>query len=89
MKITFLHAPAFYDFRKRNAYYGPISDLIPSTPIFDMYPLGIISLASYLEKMGYKTKVINLAALMLLDKNYDVEARISKIKSDLIAIDLH
>ncbi len=32
--IVFLHAPSVYDFRKRATLWGPISDLVPSTPIF-------------------------------------------------------
>jgi len=30
--------------------YGPVSDLVPSTPVFEMYPMGFTSLSEYLEK---------------------------------------
>lgn len=89
MKITLIHTPAFYDFRKMKKYYGPISDVIPSTPIFDMYPLGFVSLVSYLEKLGHKVEILNLAALMLLNNKFNVEKRLQKLKSDVFAIDLH
>ena len=29
--------------------YGPVSDMVPSTPIFEMYPLGLTTLCEYLE----------------------------------------
>ena len=35
--LTFLHAPSVYDFRRRATLWGPISDVVPSTPIYDMY----------------------------------------------------
>ena len=27
-----------YDFRERSIMFGPVSDMVPSTPIFEMYP---------------------------------------------------
>ena len=50
--LTFLHAPSVYDFRKRATLWGPISDVVPSTPIYDMYPLGFAVLSDYLERHG-------------------------------------
>ena len=38
--IIFLHAPSVYDFRKEFLFYGPVSDMVPSTPVFEMYPFG-------------------------------------------------
>ena len=46
LDMTYIHAPATYDFRERSIMYGPVSDMVPSTPIFEMYPLGLTTLAS-------------------------------------------
>jgi len=89
MKITFIHAPAYYDFRLKKTFYGPISDVIPSSPVFDMYPLGIASLATHIYSAGFDVDILNLAALMLLDPNYDVERKIRSLKTDIVGIDLH
>ncbi|MGQ4914211.1 MAG: TIGR04190 family B12-binding domain/radical SAM domain protein [Candidatus Asgardarchaeia archaeon] len=89
MKLLQIHAPAFYDFRKHYTYYGPISDVIPSSPIFDMYPLGFVSIASHLEKAGHKAEILNLAAMMLMERNYDADKRLQKINADIVSIDLH
>jgi B12-binding domain/radical SAM domain protein len=69
--------------------YGPISDIIPSTPIFEMYPLGFVSMVGYLEQHGYHVRIINLAVKMLKDPNFDVERYISKINAKIIGFDLH
>ena len=31
--IIFLHAPSVYDFRKKPIFYGPVSDVVPSSPV--------------------------------------------------------
>ena len=87
--LILLHPPSIYDFRKRDILFGPISDVIPSTPIFEMYPLGFVSLAWYLEKNGYKVRIINIAMKMLGDKNYDAEKEIASLYPKAFGIDLH
>ncbi|MBN1318330.1 MAG: TIGR04190 family B12-binding domain/radical SAM domain protein [Anaerolineales bacterium] len=88
--VIFLHAPAVYDFRQRATLWGPISDLVPSTPVFEMYPIGLTTLAEYLERSGYRTRIINLAVRMLQSKLFDVEKLLAKLKKPLLfGIDLH
>jgi B12-binding domain/radical SAM domain protein len=87
--LVLVHAPSVYDFRKRSLLYGPISDLIPSTPVFEMYPIGFTTIASLLASNGYKVRFLNLAAHMLADEKYDVERAIKKIDSEIFGIDLH
>jgi len=87
--LVLLHAPSIYDFRKRVRDYGPVSDVIPSTPIFEMYPIGFVSILSELMPLGYRVKIENLAVEMLLDKNFDAEKKIKQIDSDIFSIDLH
>lgn len=87
--LVLLHAPSVYDFRKRTLLAGPISDVIPSTTVFDMYPIGLTSIAGYLEKFGLKVKIVNLANRMISDPNFDVEKKIKSLKTVAFGIDLH
>jgi B12-binding domain/radical SAM domain protein len=87
--IIFLHAPSVYDFRKRSIFYGPVSDLVPSTPVFEMYPFGFTTMANRLDRDGYRARIINLASMMLNDRKLDVEALIGKLRSRVFGIDLH
>jgi B12-binding domain/radical SAM domain protein len=87
--VLFLHAPSVYDFRTRSIVYGPVSDLVPSTPIFEMYPVGFSSMASYLKKHGINARIINLALLMLRDPHFDAAALLRRLRPRLIGIDLH
>ncbi|MCL2333220.1 MAG: TIGR04190 family B12-binding domain/radical SAM domain protein [Candidatus Methanoplasma sp.] len=87
--IVFLHAPSVYDFRKKTILYGPVSDVIPSSPVFEMYPIGFMTISSHLEAAGFRTRIVNLAVQMLQSKRFDVEERIRTLEADVFAIDLH
>jgi B12-binding domain/radical SAM domain protein len=87
--LILLHAPSVYDFRKEFLFYGPVSDLVPSTPVFEMYPFGFMTMATKLHSEGYKVRIINLASMMLNDKGLDVERYISKLDAKVFGIDLH
>jgi B12-binding domain/radical SAM domain protein len=87
--LILLHPPTLYDFRKRPGIHGPISDVVPSTPIFEMYPIGFTSLSEYLERYGLRVRIINVAMKMLKDEQFDVEQLIRKNKPVAFGIDLH
>ena len=87
--LVLLHAPSVYDFRKLPILFGPISDLVPSTPIFEMYPIGFSSIAEHLERNGIRVRIVNLALRMLKDQNFDAERLIAKLKPRAFGIDLH
>ena len=87
--LVLLHAPSVYDFRKLPILFGPISDLVPSTPIFEMYPVGFSSIAEHLERNGVHVRIINLALRMLKDKNFAVEELLAKLHPQAFGIDLH
>ena len=87
--LVLLHAPSVYDFRKRSIMFGPVSDMVPSTPIFEMYPLGFTTMAEYLERRGLRVRIVNLAVLMLNKPDFDVEAYLSKLDPVAFGIDLH
>ena len=87
--IVFLHAPSVYDFRKKPIFYGPVSDVIPSSPVFEMYPVGFMTISSELEAAGFRTRIVNIAVRMLQSDSFDAEECIRKLHADVFAIDLH
>jgi B12-binding domain/radical SAM domain protein len=87
--IVLLHAPSVYDFRESSIMFGPVSDMVPSTPIFEMYPLGFTTMAEYMERHGLKVRIVNLAVLMLNRPGFDVEAAIRGMNPVAFGIDLH
>ncbi|MDD5038088.1 MAG: TIGR04190 family B12-binding domain/radical SAM domain protein [Dehalococcoidales bacterium] len=87
--LILLHAPSVYDFRQKTVLYGPVSDQIPSSPVFELYPIGLTSIAEYLERAGYQVRIVNLAARMLNDRNFNAGALIKRLKAPVFGIDLH
>lgn len=87
--LVLLHPPSVYDFRRMTTVPSPISDLIPSTPVFEMYPIGFTFLGEYLERNGINTRIVNLAQRMLADDKFDVPGFLSKLNPAAFGIDLH
>ncbi|HSL69410.1 MAG TPA: hypothetical protein VK864_04170, partial [Longimicrobiales bacterium] len=87
--LILLHAPSVYDFRNRAGFLGPVSDVVPSTPIFEMYPLGLTTIANRLENEGFNVRIINVAYRMLEDPTYQPETELARLKPALFGIDLH
>jgi B12-binding domain/radical SAM domain protein len=87
--LVFLHAPSVYDFRQHSILYGPVSDLVPSTPVFEMYPIGFTTMAEYLERHGLKVRILNLAVRMLNEPNFEPEPLVAALNPAAFGIDLH
>jgi B12-binding domain/radical SAM domain protein len=87
--LILFHPPSVYDFRQKTILYGPTSDLIPSSPIFELYPIGFTSIAEYLERAGYRVRIVNLAVRMLRDPKFDAEKLVRSLKATVFGIDLH
>ncbi len=87
--LILLHAPSVWDFRKEVILQGPLADVIPSTDEFEMYPIGLTSIAAYLELNHYNVRILNIAYRMLRDSTYDVPAHLSRLRAPVFGIDLH
>lgn len=89
LDLALLHAPSVFDFRRREALLGPIADVVPSSDEFEMYPIGLTSLAGYLSRNAYNVRIVNLAYRMLRSSTYDVAAHLRRIHAPVFGIDLH
>lgn len=89
LDLVLLHAPSVYDFRSMLMLQGPVADVIPSTDEFEMYPVGLTSIAAYLERNNYNVRIVNLANRMLRDRHYDVAAHLRRLHATVFGIDLH
>jgi B12-binding domain/radical SAM domain protein len=87
--LLLLHAPSVYDFRKRAILYGPVSDMVPSSTVFEMYPLGFLTIASYLHDRGMNVRIVNLALRMMNSRRFDVPRFLARHKPKAVGIDLH
>ncbi|MFU8888508.1 MAG: TIGR04190 family B12-binding domain/radical SAM domain protein [Trueperaceae bacterium] len=89
MDLLLLHPPSVYDFREKSILYGPVSDMVPSSVMFELYPIGFLTMAGYLQERGMEVRITNVALRMLTDERFDVRRFLARQKPRLIGIDLH
>jgi hypothetical protein len=52
--VVLIHPPAIYDFRDQVIFYGPIASTVSeSTSQFMTPPVGMLSIADYLDRNGF------------------------------------
>ncbi len=78
-----------FDFRDRRQYRGPIAKVIPSTDQFEMYALGLTSIAAYLADNGYRVRIVNLGRRMVAEPGYDPVAHLRRLRARVFGISLH
>ena len=88
-ELILLHPPSIFNFRERPVFSGPVSDVIPSSVNFEIYPIGFITLASHLEHHGIRTRIVNLALKMMEDQRFDPARFIERLDCNAFGIDLH
>jgi clorobiocin biosynthesis protein CloN6 len=88
--LILLHAPSVYDFRKRDDIVFACSDTdsVDVTSIYEIYPMGLLSIRQHLIGQGMKAEIINVAALMLSRPDLDVDRLLSHLKAPVFGIDL-
>ena len=87
--LILLHPPSVFKFRELPLFYGPVSDVVPSSSIFEIYPIGFLTISQYLHKHGLSVRIINLALKMLQDRLFDPALLIAKLRPIAFGIDLH
>ncbi|MCL5023222.1 MAG: TIGR04190 family B12-binding domain/radical SAM domain protein [Nitrospirae bacterium] len=87
--LILLHPPTVFRFREHPGFYGPISDVIPSSSIFEIYPIGFLTMSDYLHRHGIPVRIVNLAMKMLRSESFDPEEFIRRLDALAFGIDLH
>ncbi len=90
--LILVHAPSVFDFRERDdLIFGALADSLSVniTPVFEMYPVGFLSLASYLKARGLRVEIVNLASLMLRFPDLDAGRLLERLDAPVIGFDLH
>ncbi len=86
--VVLIHPPTVYDFRKQPLFPGALGSTVDKVQ-FVKAPIGMICIADYLDRHGYKVIIDNLADRMVSDKEFDAEEHLKNTSSRVYAIDLH
>ncbi|HEY6959254.1 MAG TPA: TIGR04190 family B12-binding domain/radical SAM domain protein [Candidatus Limnocylindria bacterium] len=87
--LVLIHAPSVFDFREREQFRAPTAQVIPSTEEFEMYPMGMTSIASYLVRNNYRVRIVNLARRMVGEPGFDAVRYLRRLDARVFGIDLH
>ena len=86
--VLLIHPPAIYDFRKRTIFPGAMGSSAEQIQ-FTKVSIGLLSIAEYLDRHGYKTVIDNLGYRMVCDREFDAEEHIRNSEARVYAIGLH
>ncbi|NUM46416.1 MAG: cobalamin B12-binding domain-containing protein [Anaerolineales bacterium] len=90
--LFLVHAPSVFDFRERDdvffAYLSD-SDSVNITSVFEMFPIGLLSIKQRLLEDHITAEIVNLASLMLMHPTLDVDALLRRMDAPVFGIDLH
>jgi B12-binding domain/radical SAM domain protein len=88
--VVLIHPPSIYDFRKQPIFYGPMALTVgESTVQFMTPPVGMLSIADYLDRNGYRVIVDNVGERMMMSETFDVEAHLASLSARVYSIGLH
>ncbi len=88
--LILLHPPSVFRFRELPLFFGPVSDVVPSSSIFEIYPIGFLTMSDYLTRHGLSVRIVNIALKMLNDKAFDPGRFIARLHAGIaFGIDLH
>ncbi len=87
--LLLLHPPATFRNPKELRLHSMIAASVPSTAVFEMYPLGFLSIGEYLERHGYHVSICNLALLNSVMPRLRPEFILRRMSARMVGIDLH
>jgi B12-binding domain/radical SAM domain protein len=86
--VVMIHPPAVYDFRRKPIFPGALG---PSVEVvqFTKVPIGMLSVAEYLDRHEYKVILDNIGDRMVTVPGFDVEAHLKNYSTPIFAVGLH
>ncbi len=86
--VILFHPPAIYDFRYTPMFPGAFGRTAEGLQ-FTKVPIGMLSIADYLDRNGYRVILDNLGDRMTNSIDFDPERHIRESSAQIYAIDLH
>ncbi|HTR45548.1 MAG TPA: TIGR04190 family B12-binding domain/radical SAM domain protein [Thermodesulfovibrionales bacterium] len=87
--LILIHPPSVFRFRESPTFFGPVSDVVPSSSVFEIYPIGFLTMSDYLSRHGISVQIVNLAMKMLVDASFNPSKFLARLNPVAFGIDLH
>jgi B12-binding domain/radical SAM domain protein len=86
--VILIHPPAVFDFRRRVIFPGALGSSVEQVQ-FTRVPIGMLSIADYLDRNGFKVIVDNLGDRMVQNPAFDVVRHLKNLEAKVFGIGLH
>jgi B12-binding domain/radical SAM domain protein len=86
--IVLLHPPAVYDFRRKTIFPGLAGATVDQVQ-FSKVPIGMLSIADYLDRHSYRVIIDNLGDRMVRSKTFEAEDHLKTLNAPIYAVGLH
>jgi B12-binding domain/radical SAM domain protein len=86
--VLLIHPPAIYDFRETPIFPGAMGSTVEQIQ-FIKVPIGMLSIAEYLDRYQYKVLIDNIGERMVTSEAFNVENHIRETSARVYAIGLH
>jgi B12-binding domain/radical SAM domain protein len=86
--IILIHPPAIFDFRRKAIFPGAMGSSVEGIQ-FSKAPIGMLSLAEYLDRHGYRVRIENLGDRMVSQPDLDAEVYLKGLSARVLAVGLH
>ncbi len=78
LDLVLLHTSSVWDFHKEVILQGPVAEVTPLIDEFELYSIGLTTIASYLEVNHYNTRIVDLVYRMLRNPKFDVAVHLAE-----------
>ena len=86
--VILIHPPAVYDFRLKPIFSGAMGRTVEGVQ-FNKVPVGMLSIADYLDRHGYRVVVDNVCDRMINTPAFDVEEHLSSLSAPVFGIGMN
>jgi B12-binding domain/radical SAM domain protein len=87
--LILLHPPSLLDARVVEPRHALATATVATSPVFEYYPLGFLTLMEYLERHSLSVRIINVAVKMAKSRRFDPRRLIRGLDALAFGIDLH
>ncbi len=86
--VLLIHPPAVYDFRRKPIFTGALGPSVEGVQ-YTKVPIGMLCIAEYLDRHGYKVLLDNIGDRMVNVPGFDVEQHLKESTAQIFAIGMH
>ncbi len=87
--LILLHPPSLFEAKELGLRHSLAAATVATSPLFEYYPLGFLTLLDYLGQRGFEVRIINMAVKEAKSRSFNPRALLRKLHPMVFGIDLN